>query len=91
MGRMNSSNKNPFDDLPGFEETISRIARVPSPLEKKPSEEFSYAIVDETHKITYRIVSQRVLTAGDIRRALVKAFSRKDNWPNAPGEVDIRI
>ena len=86
-----SDNDNPFDNLPGFKETIARVARVPAPADKNPTEEFSYAVTDETHKITYRISSPRVLTPADIRRALVKAFSRKDVFPNESGEVEIRL
>ena len=49
---MNKS-ENPFENLPGFKETIARIARVPSdPNAAKTVEEFNYIVRDEVHKIT---------------------------------------
>ena len=83
---------NPFDSLPGFKETIARIARVPAdPNAHKLAEEFVYAVADQTHKITYKIISPRKLSPADIRRTLVKSFHRTDAWPNEAGEVEIRL
>jgi hypothetical protein len=88
---MNES-ENPFANLPGFKETIARIARVPAdPTSKKMTEEFTYIVRDETHKITYKLISERKLTAADVRRALIKSFTRTDVWPNEAGEVEIRL
>jgi hypothetical protein len=81
--------ENPFENLPGFKETIARIARVPSPASKPP--QFIYNVMDETNKITYKIISTHKMTASDIRRALVRSFSRTDVWPNEAGEVEIRL
>jgi hypothetical protein len=87
-----SDSENPFDNLPGFKETISRIARVPAdPKAQKLADEFVYAVNDETHKITYKIISPRKLSPADVRRALVKSFNRTDVWPNEVGEVEIRL
>ena len=87
-----SEPENPFTNLPGFKETIARIARVPAdPAAKKMAEEFIHIVRDETHKITYKQISERKLTAADVRRSLVKAFARTDVWPNEAGEVEIRL
>lgn len=85
-----TDDKNAFENLPGLKETIARIARVPSPSSKS-STELTYRVSDESNKITYKIISSRPLTAADIRRALAKAFSRTDVWPDDAGEVKIRI
>jgi hypothetical protein len=87
-----SESQNPFDNLPGFKETIARIARVPSDQNaKKLADEFVYVVSDETNKIAYKIISPRKLSAADVRRALVKSFTRTDVWPNEAGEVEIRL
>jgi len=87
-----TESENPFENLPGFKETIARIARVPAdPAAKKIAEEFIYVVTDETHKITYKLISERKLTAADVRRALAKSFTRTDVWPNKAGEVEIRL
>lgn len=87
-----SSEKNPFDNLPGFKETIARIAQVPLQNAPKLEEtEIVYPVRDETNGITYRIISNRKLTPSDIRRALSRAFSKTDAWPNESGEAEIRI
>lgn len=87
-----SESENPFENLPGFKETIARIARVPAdPATPKMAEEFTYLVRDETHKITYKLISERKLTAADVRRALSKSFARTDVWPNETGEVEIRL
>lgn len=87
-----SESENPFENLPGFKETIARIARVPAdPSAKKMTDEFVYVVTDETNKIAYKIASPRKLSPADIRRALVKAFTRTDVWPNEAGEVEIRL
>jgi len=50
---------NPFENLPGFKETIARIARVPvDSTAPKVAEEFTYVVRDETHKVTYKLISQ---------------------------------
>jgi len=83
---------NPFENLPGFKETIARIARVPAdPKMEKLAEEFIYIVRDETHKITYKLISPRKLTAADVRRSLAKVFARTDVWPNESGEAEIRL
>jgi hypothetical protein len=83
---------NPFENLPGFKETIARIARVPvEPTAPKAMEEFTYIVRDETHKITYKLISPRKLTAADVRRSLARTFARTDVWPNKEGEVEIRL
>jgi hypothetical protein len=88
---MNES-ENPFANLPGFKEAIARIARVPAdPSAKKLVEEFTYVVRDETHKIAYKLISERKLTAADVRRSLILAFARTDVWPNEAGEVEIRL
>ncbi|MGB8354351.1 MAG: hypothetical protein WCD79_10715 [Chthoniobacteraceae bacterium] len=81
--------ENPFQNLSNFKETIARIARVPSPVGHPV--EFIYNVLDETNKITYKIISPNKLTAADIRRGLARSFSRTDVWPNEIGEVDIRV
>jgi hypothetical protein len=87
-----TESENPFENLPGFKETIARIARVPvDPSAKKMAEEFIYVVRDETHKITYKLISERKLTAADVRRSLAKTFARTDVWPNESGEVEIRL
>ena len=87
-----TESQNPFENLPGFKETIARIARVPAdPSAKKLVEEFTYAVRDETHKITYKLISERKLTSADVRRSLIRAFTRTDVWPNEAGEVEIRL
>jgi hypothetical protein len=87
-----AESENPFDKLPGFKETIARIARVPAdPSAGKLVEEFTYLIRDETHKITYKLISERILTPADVRRALAKSFTRTDVWPNETGEVEIKL
>jgi hypothetical protein len=87
-----SEPENPFANLPGFKETIARIARVPvEPSVPKMTEEFIYIVRDETHKITYKLISERKLTAADVRRAIAKAFARTDVWPNEAGEAEIRL
>jgi hypothetical protein len=84
--------ENPFENLPGFKETIARIARVPAePNAKKLADEFVYVVSDETNKISYKIISPRKLSPADIRRVLVKSFTRTDVWPNESGEVEIRL
>jgi hypothetical protein len=84
--------ENPFENLPGFKETIARTARVPADQNADNlSEEFVYAVSDETHKITYKIISQRKLSPADVRRVLAKSFTRTDVWPNDAGEVKIRL
>jgi hypothetical protein len=85
-----SDEPKPFGDLPGFKETIARIARVPSEASTKVHREFTYSVLDATNKITYKIVSQRILTPADIRRTLARAFARTDAWPNEAGEIEIR-
>ena len=84
-----SDEKNIFADLPDFKETIARISRVPSPTAETQTE-FIYLVSDETNKITYKLIATRPLTPGDIRKALVRAFSRTDVWPNEAGEAEIR-
>jgi hypothetical protein len=87
-----NNKENPFDNLPGFKETIARIARVPADQNpKKLAEEFVYSVTDETHKISYKIISHRKLSPADVRRALAKSFTRTDVWPNEAGEVEIRL
>jgi len=87
-----SDHQNPFDNLPGFKETIVRIAQVPAQNAPKQSDvEFTYKVKDETNTITYKLISPKRLTAADIRRALVRAFSRTDAWPNDSREVEIRL
>jgi hypothetical protein len=87
-----SDSDNPFENLPGFKETIARIARVPAnPAAEKLAEEFTYIVRDETYKITYKLVSARKLTAADVRRSLARAFARTDVWPNEAGEVEVRL
>ena len=88
---MTESN-NPFENLPGFKETITRIARVPlDSSTPKAVEEFTYVVRDETHKITYKLISPRKLTAADVRRSLARVFARTDVWPNEEGKVEIRL
>jgi hypothetical protein len=87
-----TESENPFENLPGFKETIARIARVPVETSApKVAEEFTYVVRDETHKITYKLISGRKLTAADVRRAIAKAFARTDVWPNEAGEAEIRL
>jgi hypothetical protein len=83
---------NPFENLPGFKETIARIARVPiAPSVPKVIEEFTYIVTDETYKITYKVISHRKLTPSDVRRSLARAFTRTDIYPNESGEAVIRV
>jgi len=83
-----SNEKNVFAYLPGFKETIARIARVPSSAETQT--EVACRVTDETNKITYKIIAPRPLNPADIRKTLVRAFSRTDVWPNKSGEIEIR-
>jgi hypothetical protein len=55
------------------------------------TEEFMYVVRDETHKITYKLISERKLTAANLRWSLAKAFARTDVWPNEAGEAEIRL
>ena len=84
-----TDDKSAFENLPGFKETIARIARVPSPS-SEANKDLIYRVSDESNKITYKIISSRPLTAAEIRRALARAFSRTDVWPDDAGEVEIR-
>lgn len=87
-----SESENPFENLPGFKETIARIAHVPAdPNAKDLTDEFVYAVSDQTHKISYKIISPRKLSPADVRRALVKSFNRTDVWPNEAGEAEIHL
>ena len=84
--------ENPFANVPEFKETIARIARVPAePSSKKMADEFTYIVRDETHKITYKLINERKLTAADVRRSSVKSSTKTDVWPNANGEVEIKL
>ncbi len=80
-----------FTELPGFLETIARIARVPAEGAPREQENHIYSVIDETHKITYRLISPRKLTAADVRRAMVRAFERTDVWPDKEGVAEIQI
>jgi hypothetical protein len=83
---------NPFENLPGFNETIARVARVPADLNaEKMIQEFVYVVRDETHNISYKLVSERKLTPADVRRSLARVFARTDALPNESGEVEIRL
>lgn len=85
------SDPNPFSNLPGFGETIARIARVPPKGDGlRPETHFVYAVRDEVHRITYKFISPRPMTAADVRKALSRAFARTDVWPNEAGEVEIQ-
>jgi hypothetical protein len=82
----------PFAMLPGFRETIAALALVPSQAQaEKLHLSFLYPVRDEKNKITYTLVSARVLSPGDIRRALARAFSRTDSLPNDEGNVEIIV
>jgi hypothetical protein len=84
--------RNPFDSLPSLKETIARIARArPENAPAEANAEFTYVVTDEHHKISYTIISPKRLTAADIRRALVRSFSRTDAWPDERGRVNIRL
>jgi hypothetical protein len=84
--------ENPFENLPGFKQTIARIACVPvDPKIQKVVDGFIYAVIDNTHKLTYKIISPRKLSPADVRRVLAKSFSRTDVWPNEAGEVEIKL
>ena len=79
-------------NLPGFKEAIARIARVPANSQgDQLADEFFYVVRDESHKIAYKIISARRLTPADVRRSLIRAFTRTAVWPNAAGEVEIRV
>lgn len=80
-----------FNELPGFRETLFRIARVPGKDAPKEIESFSYNVIDEVNKITYRFISPRKLSAADVRRAMVREFNRTDAWPNESGVVEINL
>lgn len=87
-----SSENNPFKELPGFKETIARLAHVPpQDAPEQPEDGFIHCVIDETNGITYKIISPRPLTAADVRRSIVRAFSRTDAWPDESGEVEIRL
>lgn len=80
----------PLGKLPDLKETIARIARVPPMADgNTESPEFIYRVLDQNFGITYKITSARVLSAAEVRRVLVRAFTRTDAWPNEAGEVEI--
>lgn len=87
-----TASENPFENLPGFKETIARIANVPADSKSgQMIEEFIYVVKDEFHKINYRIISPRKLSPADVRKILSKSFNRTDAWPNDSGDAEIRV
>lgn len=85
-----NSEDDAFKNLPGFKETIARLAHVPPYREGEVyAAQFDYLVRDESNNITYKVVSSRTLSPGDLRRALARAFSRTDAWPDEAGVVEI--
>ena len=81
---MSSESKDPFADIPKFDETIRRIVRVPPPEAEQPS--ITHPVRDEHNDITYRIMSSTHLTPMEVQMVLTQAFKLDDLTSAKQGE-----
>jgi hypothetical protein len=66
-----------LDHLPDFEETLSRLVKVP------PSDETNqiYSFLDERNEIRYRIYTKSLLSAHQLRRAVSRVLATASDDP----------